>query len=47
MTFFLLFLVGSFLFGIFSYQVPLNKLAWVVAGIALFVAIGYFFFDRI
>ncbi|WP_165774839.1 hypothetical protein [Candidatus Viridilinea mediisalina] len=47
MSFFLLFLIVSFLCGLFLYEVPLEKLAWVVAGIAVVMAIGYYFFDRI
>lgn len=47
MSFFLLFLITSFLCGLFLYEVPLQKLIWPVIGIALVVAIGYYFFDRI
>jgi hypothetical protein len=47
MTFFLLFLVASFVCGLFCYQVPLRKLAWLFMAASAFVAFGYFFLNRI
>lgn len=47
MNFFLLFMVGSFLCGLALPHVPLRRMAWVFAAASVFMAVGYFYFNRI
>ncbi|MEI6180585.1 MAG: hypothetical protein WCP31_07510 [Chloroflexales bacterium] len=47
MKFFLFFLVTCLALGMFTPQVSLSRLTWVLVGLSLTMMIGYYFFRMI